>query len=235
VSAKKSVKPGILIIDSKKLRQAGIMRLFEAWADTVGLAMSAIGPEMPLERCSIDASYEVVILSVGSASVQDRQQEIWIRSVRTLLPEALLVVISDLEEPKEVCAAFEAGAAGFMPTSLDPAVALKALSVIRSGGYFFPRSAVSHIHFTPEMPVEGTAAVDQLNRTDVEPNEPMEDNNRKLTAKQKEVFRFLRRGQTNKLIARQLGISEATVKVHVRGIMRKFGVTNRTQAALSLL
>ena len=139
------------------------MRLFEAWADTVGLAMSAIGPEMPLERCSIDASCEMVILSVGSASVQDRQQEIWIKSVRTLLPEALLVIISDLEEPKEVCAAFEAGAAGFMPTSLDPAVALKALSVIRSGGYFFPRSALSHIHFTPEMPVEGTPAVDQLN------------------------------------------------------------------------
>src|SRR5262245_32637286 len=88
VSPARSVKPCILMIDTKKLRQAGIMRLFEAWADAVQLGMTAVEPEMPLEKCSIDASCKMVILSVGSASVADAQQETWIRSVRTLLPEA---------------------------------------------------------------------------------------------------------------------------------------------------
>jgi DNA-binding NarL/FixJ family response regulator len=53
-----------------------------------------------------------------------------------------------------------------------------------------------------------------------------------LTARQKAVLELLRRGDTNKVIARRLGMREGTVKVHVRQIMRKFGVTNRTQVAV---
>jgi DNA-binding NarL/FixJ family response regulator len=56
--------------------------------------------------------------------------------------------------------------------------------------------------------------------------------NRSLTARQKAVLELLRRGDTNKVIARRLGMREGTVKVHVRQIMRKFGVTNRTQIAV---
>jgi DNA-binding NarL/FixJ family response regulator len=56
--------------------------------------------------------------------------------------------------------------------------------------------------------------------------------NSSLTARQKTVLELLSRGDTNKVIARRLGMSEGTVKVHVRQIMRKFGVTNRTQIAL---
>jgi DNA-binding NarL/FixJ family response regulator len=56
--------------------------------------------------------------------------------------------------------------------------------------------------------------------------------NRTLTARQKAVLELLRRGDTNKVIARRLGMREGTVKVHVRQIMRKFGVTNRTQVAV---
>jgi DNA-binding NarL/FixJ family response regulator len=57
----------------------------------------------------------------------------------------------------------------------------------------------------------------------------------RFTPKQEEVFEFLRQGYSNKLIARELGMSEATVKVHVRQIMRKFGAANRTQAVVSAL
>ena len=53
-----------------------------------------------------------------------------------------------------------------------------------------------------------------------------------LTARQKAVLELLGRGQSNKAIARRLGMREGTVKVHVRQIMRKFGVTNRTQVAV---
>jgi DNA-binding NarL/FixJ family response regulator len=56
--------------------------------------------------------------------------------------------------------------------------------------------------------------------------------NYSLTARQRAVLELLRRGETNKAIARRLGMREGTVKVHVRQIMRKFGVTNRTQIAV---
>ena len=53
-----------------------------------------------------------------------------------------------------------------------------------------------------------------------------------LTCRQADVLRLLRRGQSNKYIARELCMRESTVKVHVRQIMRKLGASNRTQAAL---
>lgn len=53
-----------------------------------------------------------------------------------------------------------------------------------------------------------------------------------LTTRQKSVLEGLSRGEANKAIARRLGIREATVKVHVRQIMRKLGVANRTQVAI---
>ena len=53
-----------------------------------------------------------------------------------------------------------------------------------------------------------------------------------LTTRQKAVLAMLAEGQSNKLIARSLGINDTTVRVHVRAVLRKLGVSNRTQAAL---
>ena len=55
----------------------------------------------------------------------------------------------------------------------------------------------------------------------------------RLSAKQEQVLKLLRQGQSNKVIASQLGLSEATVKVHLGCIMRKLGVANRTQVAIA--
>jgi DNA-binding NarL/FixJ family response regulator len=126
-----------------------------------------------------------------------------------------------------VCAAFEAGAAGFMPTSIDPSVALQALSLIKCGGSFFPPSALHR-----EMPPVATqVTVGQPDRANFESSRP--PTRPRLSAKQEEVVRLLRQGQSNKEIASQLGLSEATVKVHVGCIMRKLGLANRTQVAIA--
>lgn len=52
-----------------------------------------------------------------------------------------------------------------------------------------------------------------------------------LSARERQILVYVARGASNKVIARALGISEATVKIHVKGIFRKIGVSNRTQAA----
>ena len=211
------------------------MRLLEVWAEALGLEVSAVAPHASLNDCHIDASCEMVILSVGSASVEDPQQQVWIKSVRTLMPDASLVIFSDRDKSNEVCAAFEAGAAGFMPTSTEPSVALQALSFIRAGGSFFPPYALSHsalaanisLHSVQSEACGSGETLKMPNQT----GECVEG----FTPKQEEVFEFLRQGYSNKLIARELGMSEATVKVHVRQIMRKFGASNRTQAVVSAL
>ena len=64
--------------------------------------------------------------------------------------------------------------------------------------------------------------------------EDLEDSgstNRNTTMRQKAVLELLSRGSPNKVIARRLGMSQGAVKFHVRQIMRKFGVTNRTEVA----
>ena len=218
-------KPHIVIINSKKLRQAGIVHLLEAWAGGIGLTVTALDLASAIERRK-PASCAMVILSVGSASVEDPQQQALIKCSRKSMPRAPLVIFSDREEPNEVCAAFEAGAAGFMPTSIDPAVAFQALSFIKCGGSFFPPSALHK-----EELVAAQVSVEATAHADVEPSRPAS----RLTAKQEEVLQLLRQGQSNKVIASQLGLSVATVKVHLRCIMRKLGVANRTQVALATM
>jgi DNA-binding NarL/FixJ family response regulator len=209
-------KTDLLIIDSKRLRQVSIRRLLDAWADAMGLTAKTVVPSAPLDKCCTPGNCEMIIISVGNSSIEDAQHQATIETVRMLMPQALLVIISDREDPKEICASFEGGAAGFVPTSLEPALAFQALSFIRSGGSFFPPSVLS-----------GCFRKLTVNNGVVNPSE--------LTTKQENVFSLLRQGYPNKRIARQLGLSEATVKVHVRRIMHKFGAANRTELAIAAM
>jgi DNA-binding NarL/FixJ family response regulator len=208
-------KPELLIVDSKRLRQSAIVRLLEAWADAMGLTVKAVIPDAPLDRDYTSANCEMIIISLGGASIQDASQVALLAGVRRLLPQVPLVIISDRDEPQEVHAAFQQQAIGFMPTSIEPALAFQALSFMRSGGSFFPPSVLSTC------------------LGEVTIHRPPSDSD--LTIKQEEVFDLLRQGFPNKVIAHRLGMSEATVKVHARRIMHKFGVNNRTQLAVTAM
>ena len=202
-------KPELLIIDTKRLRQAGIARLLETWADVMGFTVNAVLPDALPQSTNC----EMIIVSVGSTSIEDAQCHILIDNVRKLMPRASLIIISDREDLKEVCAAFQEGASGFMPTTIEPVLAFQALSFIRSGGTFFPPSVLSTCEVAVHKPVCDLT----------------------LTIKQEEVFALLRQGYSNKVIANRLSLSEATVKLHARRIMQKFKVKNRTQLAVAAM
>ena len=191
------------------------MRLLEAWADAMGLTVKAVIPDAPHDIDYTSANCEMIIISLGGASIQEASQVALLAGVRRLIPQVPLVIISDRDEPQEVYAAFQQEAIGFMPTSIEPALAFQALSFMRSGGSFFPPSVLSTC------------------LGEVTIHRPPSDSD--LTIKQEEVFDLLREGFPNKVIARRLGMSEATVKVHARRIMHKFGVSNRTQLAVAAM
>jgi DNA-binding NarL/FixJ family response regulator len=195
----------VLVIDSRRLRQASLTCLLGSWADASGLTVKAASPDAPLDKCGM------IIISVGTASIQDAEPQLLIKNFKTRIPEARLVIISDQEDAEEASAAFHNGAAGFLPTSIEPELALRVLSFIRDGGSFFPPSVLSN---SVPGAIKSPVCISEL------------------TSRQEQVFRFLRQGYSNKAIARQLGMSEATVKVHTSRLMRKFGVTNRTQLAV---
>jgi DNA-binding NarL/FixJ family response regulator len=212
---KSSERKRVLVIDARKLRQAGIMHLLETWAESLGLEVSALPPGTELTKHDT-AHCVMVIVDVCNSPLEAPQQRALIENVRALLPEASLVIVSDRDKVEEVCSALQAGAVGFLPTSLDPSVALQALSFIQSGGSYFPPSILTQVCSTEALyaPVSDPAP---------------------LSSKQHEVFELLRQGLSNKEIARELVMAESTVKVHVRAIMRKLGATNRTQVAISAI
>jgi DNA-binding NarL/FixJ family response regulator len=213
VSSEAKSSKRVLVIDTRKLRQAGIMHLLDPWAESLGLEVSAFPLGAKLTKDTA-ADCVMVILDVCNSLLEAPQQRALIENVRALLPEASLVIVSDREEAEEVCSALQAGAVGFLPTSLDPSAALQALSFIQSGGSYFPPSMLAQV-----------CSMEALYVPKVDPVP--------LSGKQQEVFEILRHGASNKEIARKLGMAESTVKVHLRGIMRKLGATNRTQVAIS--
>src|SRR5262249_19002821 len=151
----------------------------------------------------------------------------WISSLSSAHANVPLVLVSDREETKEVLAAFEAGVSAFIPTSIAPSVAMQAFTFIMSGGTFFPPAALMDAMRAKRSPEHGSSN----DPTTVLATPSVHCSG--LTIREQEVLERLRQGASNRLIGQQLKMRKATVKVHVRQIMRKLGAANRTQAALS--
>lgn len=215
----------ILIIDPMNLRRAQIAAFLKTWASTMGL--SIIETATIVGTMQDAAQYRIAILNVGGLGVGDPDCHPDVDQVQACLPGVPLVVVSERQDAEEVVAAFNAGARGFIPSAIEPAVALQALTFILGGGSFYPPSAILDWY---RLRNGGSK-----NGVDPEPTTDVLgcDQSRMLTGRQLEVHELLRQGKSNKMIARELNMQESTVKVHVRHIMRKLGAANRTQAALS--
>ncbi len=140
----------------------------------------------------------------------------WIRSLRTRYPSLPLLVISATEDSALVRALIGCGVAGFIPKSDSPAVILQAVRLVLAGGTYAPLRLLSD-------PVSGST------HTLASAGPTMAG----LTPRQREVLGQLARGLPNKRIARELGLSESTVKVHLLAIYRVLSVRNRTEAVIA--
>ena len=169
----------------------------------------------------------MIIVALGGSRIADSATLNAIHS-DDQIKNTPLVVVSDLVQADEVVSAFRLGARGYLPTSMDPNLALSAMSYILKGGEVFPSTAFFAANCTPQEHAEPICSSLHLQADD-------QERAMFLTARQQQVAHLLRQGLPNKLIARQLDMAEATVKVHVRQIMHKLGVANRTQAALCAL
>lgn len=141
-----------------------------------------------------------------------------LRTVQALqgLP-APLVVLAGSEDNALVGEVLRLGVRGFIPTRLPLPVAVAAIKLVLSGGTYAPPlmpEAAGAVLTPPAMAPLPAAVLQRLN----------------LSPREGQVLRLLRHGCSNRQIAAELKISENTVMVHVRHLLRKLGVTNRTQA-----
>ena len=131
---------------------------------------------------------------------------------------ATLVVMSADDSSATVLAAIQAGAAGYIPKTLESARMLDALRVVMSGGVYLPPKLLEASADRPP----GTTPATVRAPSDLG-----------LSPRQGDVLRMLIEGKPNKLISRELEMSESTVKTHLAAIFRKLEATSRTQAAVA--
>jgi DNA-binding NarL/FixJ family response regulator len=139
-----------------------------------------------------------------------------IRAMRRDHPTLPLLVMSAAEDAATVRALIDLGVAGFIPKSDSSAVILQAVRLVLAGGTYVPLRLLAHDSVPAAQPARGTIPTVAG-----------------LTGRQQEVLALLARGLPNKLIARELGLSESTVKVHLLAIYRVLSVRNRTEAVVA--
>jgi DNA-binding NarL/FixJ family response regulator len=135
-----------------------------------------------------------------------------------------VVVLSASDQPDVVMRAIDGGAMGFVPKTSSNQLLLNALRLVLSGAIYLPLEVLRREqHIAPALP-----------RAPAVPSELRDPAEVGLTARQAQVLALLVQGKPNKLICRDLNLSEGTVKIHVTAILKTLGVMNRTQAVIAV-
>jgi DNA-binding NarL/FixJ family response regulator len=147
-----------------------------------------------------------------------------IEAVRHAHPTLPLVVLSGSEDPAVMRRALDLGVMGFIPKAQSPDVMLSAIRLVLSGGIYVPPNVLGAA--APLSAGTGVVAASSSQPPSIEALRNL------LTERQIDVLRLLSGGKPNKLIAREIGISEGTVKIHLAAIYRALNARNRTEAVV---
>jgi two-component system nitrate/nitrite response regulator NarL len=138
--------------------------------------------------------------------------------------------VADQYRLGELISAFRAGANGYFVDIMTCDVFTKSMELVIMGETIFPPAFLSFV-LDPEGALLGEAAPRGENNQAM-PIRTKDTFAPQLSTREKLILRCLIEGDSNKCIARKINIAEATVKVHVKAILRKIRVQNRTQAAI---
>jgi DNA-binding NarL/FixJ family response regulator len=137
-----------------------------------------------------------------------------IRHIRATQPEVEVVVLTTFLDSSRISAAIQAGAIGYVLKDVPPGELADAIRAAARG----------EVHLAPAVQRLLLQAMAHPNQATASPE--------MLTEREREVLTLLAAGRSNKEIARQLRVSERTVKGHVGGVLGKLGLASRTQAAI---
>jgi DNA-binding NarL/FixJ family response regulator len=208
-----------LIVEGVKLKlgELGPNTEFVIAMDMAELREAIHAPEAPLLSLAlIDLAMPGVRGSEHLAEVIER------------LPDVPVMVLSGSEDPALMKSLLAMGVQGFIPKAYSPEVMLSAVRLVLSGGVYVPPLLL-------QERVDGATPLPEAAATSQQPSpDSLEERLRKLlTERQIDVLRLLSQGKPNKLIARDLGISEGTVKIHLAAIFRALNVRNRVEAVVA--
>ncbi len=203
----------VAIIDRSRLRRECLKLALAQHNPHWHIAEFATADEL-LRIVAASEQFDLVLICAATAEHVDLSQ---LELVRQVLPQTPVVVVAENGNPQRARAILGTGARGFLPASLSLKVLMGALKLVLAGGVYVPSSLI-----------EAPARQNGLASGAEAPAEPWCE----LTRRQRDVLGYISQGKSNKLIAEALSMSESTVKAHVKQIIRRLHVSNRTQAAL---
>ena len=204
-----------LVIDDHPLIQdavSNVLRLLDAEAEIAvtddcmrALDIAGSGPEP-----------DVVFLDLALPGLSGIAA---LKRWRAQFPAVSIIVLTATTDQQTVLAAMSAGAAGFIPKSSSNDVMLNAVRLVLAGGKYIPMQVLARVG--AGNAVSGRRAAEALSPEALG-----------LTVRQSQVLRLIAKGASNKVICRELGLAERTVKAHVTAVFRALKVSSRTQAAI---
>lgn len=197
--------------DHPLFREAMLNVLATHFPDAVVAESSSL--EETIAALGENPDIDLLLLDINMPGSQDL---FGLVNVRKNFPDVPVVMVSAWQDKTIMSRALGHGASGYIPKSLNSDAIAEAIKSVLSGEHWVPGGIDS-----VKSPLDG----DELD---------LASRLAQLTPQQYKVLCALREGQLNKQIAYDLGITEATVKAHITAILRKLGVSNRTQAVLKL-
>jgi len=212
----------ILIVDDHPLIREGLANVLRELDNDLTVIEAESGDEAlaALER---EQGIALVLLDLVLPGADGLSL---LTQVRDNRPEVPVVVLSGKDSPHIVRQAIDSGAMGFITKRSATSVLVSALRLVLSGAVYIPPQALAASDTPPLDPAwEGQHVATGRHPTLAELG---------LTERQVEVLAHMVQGKPNKVICRDLGLAEGTVKTHITAILRALNVTSRTQALFAL-
>ncbi|MCK1636915.1 response regulator transcription factor [Bradyrhizobium sp. 157] len=213
------------IVGKSVLIREGIARILSA-ANFRTLASVSCADDLSPNKLQSHPSLVLIVHAGDDFETAVEQIEL----LRERHPKARIAVVADHYRLEEMLAALQAGASGYFVDVMTCDVFVKSIELVMMGEIIFPPAFMSSVlhpesdHFAKPEPRNDNARAIAFT---AERSMTLQ-----LSPREKSIMQCLIAGDSNKSIARKIDIAEATVKVHVKAILRKIRVQNRTQAAI---
>lgn len=204
----------VLIADDHDIVREALSLVVSGLASEVDV----LGCENFFEAVELASQAEKLDLAVLDLRMPGMPGMAGIDDFNSRFPRIPVVILSGYYQHQDVVDAFRHGAAGFIPKTLSGEAILNALRLVLSGEKFIPA----------EILLGTTGEPDDIRKT--EDHRSVNFPYGELTGREGEVLAKLSQGLSNKGIARELGVEEVTVKLHLRNVYKKMGAKNRAHA-----
>lgn len=200
----------VLIADDHAVVRQGLRTFLELQGDVEVIGDVADGEQAV--AAALELAPDVVLMDLVMPGVDGVEA---IGRIAQRSPATRVIALTSFLDDDKVLPAVRAGAAGYLLKDVGPDDLVRAIRTVHAG------EALLH-------PAVAVRLMEEV----AGPRARGAEDGAGLTARERDVLTQIARGLSNKRIALELDISEATVKIHVSNVLRKLGVTDRTQAAL---